>query len=240
MRSTHPRPVAFAAAAVGATALAVASALPAHAHVGASASGTAAGSYTVVTLSVPHGCSGSPTTKLAIKIPDGINAVTPTRTANWTVTKTMAKLPAPITDAHGNTISERVSEVVYTATTPLPDGYRDAFQLSMQLPAGAAGTTLYFPAIQTCEQGQADWVEIPAAGQAEHDLQHPAPSIGVTAAVSGSDEDHAAPTGHPTEAVAHSETATDSRGLSIAALVLGALGLLAGGLALFRGRRPVA
>ena len=46
-------------------------AAPAFAHVTVSPSVATAGSYTVLTVSVPHGCDGSPTTKVSIKIPDG-------------------------------------------------------------------------------------------------------------------------------------------------------------------------
>ena len=42
----------------------------------------------------------------------------------------MEALAEPI-QGEGGEITERVSEVVYTAKTPLPDGYRDAFALSL-------------------------------------------------------------------------------------------------------------
>ena len=60
-------------------------AAPASAHVTITPEATAAGSFTVVTMSVPHGCEGSPTTKVAIQIPEDILAVTPTRnpTTTW-------------------------------------------------------------------------------------------------------------------------------------------------------------
>src|SRR5690606_24101837 len=46
------------------TLLALAPAVAASAHVSASATSTAAGSSTIVTFSVPHGCEGSPTTQV--------------------------------------------------------------------------------------------------------------------------------------------------------------------------------
>jgi hypothetical protein len=72
---------------------------------------------------------------------------------------------------------------VYTAKTALADGYRDTFALSLQLPADAAGTTLDFPVLQTCETGSTNWNEIPADGADEDSVEHPAPSITVTEAV---------------------------------------------------------
>ena len=217
----------------------------ASAHVSMSASDTAAGAFTILTFSVPHGCEGSSTTKISIQMPEQINAATPTRTANWEVAKTMQTLDQPITDSHGNEITERVGEVVYTATTPLPDGYRDAFELSVQLP-DAPGETLVFPVVQTCEKGETAWVEIPDEGQSEDDLEAPAPSIEVTDAADGD--------GHSDESAAETETdtaaaestddaATDSEddgtpAVTWVALGVGAVGLATGGVALARTRRP--
>ena len=53
-------------------------AAPASAHVTITPSDTAAGAYTVLTVSVGHGCEGSPTTALDIQIPEQILSVTPT------------------------------------------------------------------------------------------------------------------------------------------------------------------
>ena len=148
---------------------------PASAHVTITASETAAGAYTVLTLSVPHGCDGSPTTEVAIKVPDGITEVTPTRNAFYDV----------------EVVTEGAGQVVYTARTPLPDGQRDTFELSLQIPEDAAGRTLAFPTIQTCEEGSTAWTEVAADGQSEDDLEHPAPAFLVTGATSAdaADED---------------------------------------------------
>ena len=68
---------------------------------------------------------------------------------------------------------------MYTAKTPVPDGFRDVFVLSVPIPEDAAGTTLYFPTIQTCEAGETAWIEIPAEGQDHDELEAPAPSVAV-------------------------------------------------------------
>lgn len=220
------------AAAVGALALTVGTAASAYAHVGVSADTAAAGAYAILTVSVPHGCGTSPTTKIAIQIPEGINAVTPTRNSFYTVEKIVKTLDKPIVDGHGNQITERVSEVIYTATTPLPADQRDAFELSLKLPEDAAGTTLYFPIVQTCAEGETAWVQIPAAGQNADDLAEPAPAVAVTQA-SGGDHGHA-PAATP---AAQPATSGSSTPLTVTALIVGVLGLLAGGVALLRGRR---
>lgn len=152
----------------------------ASAHVDAEADDDASpGETTLVEFSFSHGCDGSPTTALRIQMPESIPAVAPTINANWTVSKAMAPLDTPITDAHGNQITERVAEVVYTAITPVEDGYRDVFELQVKIPDDAADTTIYFPVIQTCEAGETAWIEIPADGQSADDLESPAPSIRV-------------------------------------------------------------
>lgn len=103
---------------LGATTIALASAAIAGAHVTISPSEGAAGSYAVLTLSVPHGCDGSATTEVAIQIPEQILTVTPSVNPNWTVEKVMADLDTPVTDSHGTEITQRVSHVVYTALAP--------------------------------------------------------------------------------------------------------------------------
>ena len=120
--------------------LVVLMAAPASAHVTVTPTDTAAGAYTVLTFSVGHGCDGSPTTRIAIQIPEGINSVSATRQPFYDVEKVIVPLDPPVTGSHDEEITERVDQVVYTAVTPLPDGQRDTFELSLQLPADAGGT----------------------------------------------------------------------------------------------------
>lgn len=212
---------AASAVALGAgVVLALAPALAASAHVSASATSTAAGSYTVVTFSVPHGCEGSPTNVVTIELPESVPAVTPTVNPNWTVEKVVEQLADPITDAHGNEITERVSSVVYTSTTGgLPDGYRDTFELSLQLPEGQAGDAVEFPVTQTCAEGTAEWVG------------DDVPSIVLTAAVEGDGHDDPATDDHTDEQVDVRAAATGgedvlARVFGIGGLVVGAVGVV--------------
>ena len=204
---------------------------PASAHVTVTPEGTAAGSFTVVTVSVPHGCEGSPTTKVAIQIPEDILAVTPTRNTYYDVAKKIEKLPEPVTDAHGNEVTERVASVVYTAKTPLPDGQRDAFELSLQIPE-KAGETLAFPAIQTCAKGETAWTEIPTGDQDAEELEHPAPAFEITEAAEESEAEAA-----PVKVDDDTDDSDIGTTLGIIGVVLGALGLVAGGAALIQVRR---
>ncbi|HXH35879.1 MAG TPA: YcnI family protein [Plantibacter sp.] len=230
-RPAFRKPALLGAVAIGAGALlAIGAPLAASAHVSVTPTSTAAGSYTVLSFAVGHGCDGSPTTSLSFEIPESINAVTPTINPNWDVTKTMTPLADPITDSHGEQLAERVGSVVYTAKTPLADGYRDTVSFQVQLPADAAGETLVFPVTQTCEVGQTDWTDVAKDGQTEDDLEAPAPVVVVTAAEAG-DHHGAAATDEDadhTEAAASSAGTTDVLGrvLGIAGLVVGAAGIV--------------
>ena len=230
----HFRRIALpAAGAAGALALAVA---PASAHVTVTPSTTAAGAFAVLTFSTGHGCEGSPTTTVAIDMPDEIYAVTPTRNPFWTVEKVVAELDEPVTDAHGNEITERVDQVVYTARTPLPDGQRDTFELSLQLP-DAAGETLAFPVVQTCEQGENPWTETAAEGQDPEELEFPAPLVTITEAEGdGHGAEPSDEAAAPTE-VSADEDDEDGNGLALAGLGAGVAGIVVGAIALARGRR---
>jgi uncharacterized protein YcnI len=188
---------------LGATALTtsglivLASAGAASAHVGIVEDEVEAGTTALITFQFSHGCDGSPTTAVRIQMPESIPTVAPTINANWDVTKTMEVLDAPIEGGHGEQITERVAEVVYTARTPVADGFRDVFVLSVAIPEDAAGSTIYFPTIQTCESGETAWIEIPAEGQDHDDLESPAPGVAVVEG-GGDDDGHAEETADDT------------------------------------------
>lgn len=214
-------------AAIAGTALALSAPLAAHAHVSAAASSTAAGSYTVVTFSVPHGCEGSPTQVVTIDLPDSVPSVTPTVNPLWSV-ETVSE-------------GEQMTQVVYTSQTGgLPDGLRDTFELSLRLPEGAAGDRIEFPVTQTCSEGTAEWVgeDVPVV---------------VLTAASGDNNGHGSEGGYDETGDSHggdeanaggADTAADSPAtVDLAARVLGVVGLLVGavGIALaVLARRPIA
>ncbi|AEF41500.1 YcnI family protein [Hoyosella subflava] len=216
------------AAAAGSAAVALAFLAPATAaaHVTVSANTTEAGQYSVLTVGIPHGCDGASTTSVAIQIPEVFTNVTPTVNPNWEVEKVMERLDPPVEDGHGGERTERVAEVVYTANTPLPDDLRDTFELSVRLPE-TPGETLYFPAIQECEEGEVAWTQIAAEGQDASDFDYPAPAVTLTAASADDDGDTTA---------ADTDSAGVS-GLSVAALGLSAVAVVLGGAALVRTRR---
>ncbi len=214
-------------AAITGTALALSAPLAAHAHVSAAASSTAAGSYTVVTFSVPHGCEGSPTQVVTIDLPDSVPSVTPTVNPLWSV-ETVSE-------------GEQMTQVVYTSQTGgLPDGLRDTFELSFRLPEGEAGDRIEFPVTQTCTEGTAEWVgeDVPVV---------------VLTAATGDDHGHGTEGGYDETGDAHGDDGANAGGadtaagspatVDLAARVLGVVGLLVGavGIALaVLARRPIA
>jgi periplasmic copper chaperone A len=238
----HMRRFTLPTLATGALAAVALTAAPAGAHVTVTPSTTEAGAYTVLTFSVGHGCEGSPTTKLAIQMPEQIPSVTPTVNPRWDVEKVTEQLSEPVEDAHGNQLTARVSQVVYTARQPLADGYRDTVELSVQLP-DAAGETLAFPVVQSCVKGETGWVETAAEGQDPHELEAPAPVVTITAASAEADHGTEAEAEEPADTEAtNAETADtkaddDSNALGIAGLATGVAGIAVGGLALARTRK---
>jgi len=236
--TTRARPLARTATPLAALAAIAFVATPASAHVSGTPSETAAGSSTVLTLSVGHGCDGSPTARIEVQVPESVLSVTPTRNPYYDVEADIQQLDEPVTDAHGNEVTERTASIVYTATQPLPDGQRDTFELFFQVP-DRAGELLAFPTVQTCAQGETGWVEVPSEGQDPEELENPAPAFEITeastegghGAESSADEASAEATTDTPEA-----SAGGSSTLGWAGLVMGALGLLAGGTALARSR----
>jgi periplasmic copper chaperone A len=227
----------------------------ASAHVTVTPSTTAAGAYTVLTFSNGHGCEGSPTTEITISIPEGINAAVPTRQPFYDVSKQMEQLDPPVTDSHGNELTERVDTVTYQSKTPLPDGYRDAFEVQVQIPEDAEGQDLLFPVIQTCQQGETAWTQVAPEGESAEELDTPAPGFLVTAAEgdghggeateesteAAAEDVDAAPVSAQTDADADSSESAaasdDGNGLAIAGLAVGVVGILVAGVALARTRR---
>lgn len=198
--------------AAGAALALAAAPLAANAHVTVTPSGTAAGSSSVLTFAFGHGCDGSPTTALAIDIPESIMAVAPTLHPNWTIEK--------ITEG------DRIAQVVYTAITPVEEGFRDAIELSVRLPEGGAGETLVFPVLQTCTAGEVNWNESVEEGVAEP--EHPAPAILVTAAT-GAEHGHDAASEAPETTDAAATTGSDdvvARVLGIGGLVVGVVAIV--------------
>ena len=134
-----------------------------------------ANGYVRAALRVPHGCKGSPTTRIRVRIPDGVLSVKAQVKPGWTIAIVRTKLAVPLDDGHGNKLTETVSEVGWSGGR-LDDAHFEEFGLVMRLP-DQAGATLYFPVVQDCEQGTHRWIEIPEAGRKVDEYREPAPAI---------------------------------------------------------------
>ncbi|WP_460756294.1 YcnI family copper-binding membrane protein [Myceligenerans cantabricum] len=149
------------------------------AHVTITPSTTAAGATAVLRVELPHGCDGSPTTAISIRVPDEATDVSAVGTDRWTVEK------AP-------------DGLTYTTDEPLPDGeHDDEIEFSVRLP-DEAGAALVFPVVQRCEEGEVAWTEVAEHAESHDTLERPAPVLVVTSAGTEPESTTAAPEPTPT------------------------------------------
>lgn len=162
MRTPPGRLIGAALAAFVAT---VAAATPltsggrAFAHIDPDPPEAPAASTQSVGFTVEHGCDGSPTVQLDMRLPEGVSEVAAEPIDGWT---------SSITD-----------NVLSFAGGTLPDDTAMTFRIVMTLP-NTPGATLYFPFVQRCAVGEIRWIDLPA-GDAE--AEQPAPAMLLSAAV---------------------------------------------------------
>ncbi|MBM3488076.1 MAG: YcnI family protein [Alphaproteobacteria bacterium] len=149
--------------------------LPAAAHVTLERGEAPADSYYKAVFRVPHGCDGSPTLRVRVRIPDGVVGVKVQPKPGWTIETVMRRLDTPYDAGHGRMSSEIVGEVAWSGGRLLDEHY-DEFALRAKLP-NRPGALIHFPVVQECEKGVHRWIEIPSAGQRAHDLKEPAPAL---------------------------------------------------------------
>jgi uncharacterized protein YcnI len=221
------RTIVPAIVAAGALALPAA----AGAHVTIQPTQAVAGESTVLNVRVPNERDDASTVKVRVQLPPGFVSASWEAVPGWSVRAVKQKLSTPIRTDDGP-IDEQIGQIVWTASSEKtgvqPGEFRD-FPLSVLVP-GKAGQTLTFKALQTYSNGEVvRWIGAP-------DADEPAPQLKLTAA-SGSTRERSQATAQPPPAAAASDEDSGSDGLSIVALVVGALGLLAGIAALVLARR---
>ena len=147
---------------------------PALAHVTLERKEAPVGTSYKAVLRLPHGCDGSATVALRVRIPDGYLDVKPMPKPGWKLEVkrgTYAK-PASLGNAK---VSEGVTEVDWSGGN-LPDAYYDEFVLTGTIADDMmAGQTMYFPVVQECEKGAHRWIEIPA--NSDREPAEPAPGL---------------------------------------------------------------
>jgi uncharacterized protein YcnI len=222
---------------LAATTLALVVPAAAQAHVTVQPNTAAAGAFTRLDVRVPNERDDATTTKIAVQFPAGFADASYEANPNWTVKVTKKKLATPVKTDDGE-VTEGVDTITWTAKSSadaIPPGAFEDFGLSVQVP-GKAGDTLTFKALQTYSDKQVvRWI-------GDEGSDTPAPTVSVTAAAA--DAPAAAATPAATQAVAtpsatpaSSNDGGSGNGLAIVALIVGALGLIAGVFGVMSGRR---
>jgi len=153
----------------------IAAATPALAHVTLEAQEARVGASFKAVVRVSHGCAGSATTAIRVKIPDGVIAVKPMPKPGWTLETKTGPYGKTYAHFHNTKLSEGVTEVAWSGGKLL-DAHYDEFVFASFLSADlVAGKPLHFPVVQECEKGVHRWIEIPAR-PGEH-LEEPAPGV---------------------------------------------------------------
>ena len=222
----------------------------AQAHISLHPNTIPAGAFATLDVRVPGEQEGAYIKKVDVLFPRGFTGVDYENVPGWSTKIIETKLATPITE-DGETINTEVSQIVWTWTGPLGkvnNGQFIQFPLSLAIPDNATGKALEFRTVQTYSNGQVvHWISPSLTAE------HPSPRINVTAkggVIQDLAGDEAGPeagqtAGSPsapasTLAVAKPTSSGASKGLGIAALILGALGLIAGLGALAASRRKAA
>ena len=214
-------------------------ALPAaaQAHVTLQPSSAPAGAFMKLDVRVPTELDNASTAKVDVRFPAGFAAARYQAVPGWKVRVITKKLATPIQTDDGP-ITEGIDRMVWTRTSGAggikPGQFQD-FPISVQIP-GKAGDKLTFKALQTYSNGEVvRWIGAPGADT-------PAPQVTVTAAApcadagmgAGASGANGGGTAQPAAATSHDDGAN---GLTIAALAVGVLGFVFGGVALASTRR---
>ncbi|WP_158965312.1 DUF1775 domain-containing protein [Chachezhania sediminis] len=145
----------------------------------------AIGTTTKVTLRVPHGCKGEATHTVRIEIPEGLYAVKPMPKPGWDLAIETGAYATPY-DNHGTQMTEGPKVVTWSGGH-LEDAWYDEFTVRGTVgPNMEPGTVLFFPSLQTCANGVADWTDTSGS----HDVPNPAPKLTLVAGAGGADHGH--------------------------------------------------
>lgn len=150
----------------------------AHAHASLETTAAAAESTYKAVIRIGHGCEGTPTHTVRVRIPEGMIAVKPMPKPGWDLSVVTGDY-ARAYDYYGQELTSGVREVVWSGGS-LPDEFYDEFVFRGRLAGFEPGTVVHFPVVQECQKGVHRWIEIPAEGQDPHELDEPAPSLTVT------------------------------------------------------------
>ena len=206
----------------------------AQAHVTVQPASVPAGGFVRLDVRVPTERDDASTKQVTLRLPPGFAEASYEPVPGWSVKVAKTKLAKPVQTDDGP-VTEQVSTITWTghgAEGRIPPGAFQDFGLSVQVP-GKAGDTLTFKALQTYSDGKVvRWIG-PSGSDA------PAPSVSVTApGQANAGGASTAPTGGANASTSSgSADGSGSDTLAIVALIVGALGLVAGAVALASVRR---
>ena len=143
--------------------------IAAAAHVVLAPTTVAPGAEYAGAFKIGHGCSGSATVALKVEVPGSLRVAAPAK-AGWRMAVVRAVSlggggvpPVRTITWRGRLAADQTESFPIVFVAPEKDG------------------PIYFKAIQSCETGEARWVEIATAAQSRRDLKFPAPVLEVTA-----------------------------------------------------------
>lgn len=141
------------------------------AHVTLQVRSAPVGSYQKLVFRVPHGCRGADTTRLRVRMPEGVVAVKPQPRPGWTLQTQTGDYAHPV-KLHGSLLKAGVREVSWSGL--LPDVWYDEFAVMAYLSdALQPGQKLYFPVVQECADEVDRWIDTSGDPAADH----PAPML---------------------------------------------------------------
>jgi uncharacterized protein YcnI len=222
----------------------------AQAHISLHPNTIPAGAFVTLNVRVPGEQQGAYAYKVDMLVPPGFTEIDTQNVPGWSVKEVIVKPATPIRSDEGP-IDEEVSQIIWTGDRStlgrLENGTFIQFPLSIAMPTDLTGQSLAFKTVQYYSNGKViHWIGSSSA-------EFPAPTVNITARggviedVAGGEAGPAAgeaPVGQSaaTSSASTSSSGGASKGLAITALVVGALGLVAGvgGLLLARRGRSAA
>ncbi|MET7791208.1 YcnI family protein [Streptomyces sp900116325] len=189
----------------------------------------------VLTFRVPNEEDTADTTKVQVFLPvdHPVLGVLVTPQDGWTAKVTTTRLKTPVRTDDG-TITDAVSEITWSGGRIRSGEYQDFDVAFGQLPHDTE--QLGFKTLQTYSDGKVvRWIEETQKGAEEP--ESPAPVLKLTAGTAGDESAPMTASSSEPEATAKASSSdSTARGLGIAGLVAGVLGLVAAGVAIARGR----
>jgi periplasmic copper chaperone A len=216
---------------------------PAQAHVTIEPGEAQQGGFATFAFEVPNEQDDASTVQLEVEFPSDhpIPFVSVQPVPGWTITTETSPLDEPV-EGEGEEITEAVSRITWSGGVIGPGEFQQFLVSAGPMPDDT--DHLEFAAIQTYDNGDVvRWIQKTPEGGEEPEF--PAPVLELTPSTGdehgdGTDEAASEDEGSGSEEAAESDDGDDDSGsdtLAIVALIVGGLGLIAGGTALVMSRR---